>query len=705
MEKYILYARKSTDTEDKQVLSIEAQLVELRKFAKDNDLVVIDELIEKRTAKMPGRPVFNSMIKRIENGEANGILAWHPDRLARNSIDGGQIIYLLDQTTLNYLQFPIFQFENTSQGKFMLSIMFGQSKYYVDNLSENTKRGLRAKVRNGNFPSQAPFGYLNDSRTKTIILDKRYAPLVKEIFEKYARGDQTMSQLADFLQGNGVITRTGKVFKDDKVKSILQNPFYYGHFLYKGELYEGRHQPIFSKALFDKVQLVIAERGHKKRAKKEAVPFLGLMKCANCGMSITSETKTRTQKNGNFHRWTYYRCSRKKRAVKCINPPIREKDLLLQPSALLGKYTMSEKMFAFMNERIEQDEQAEVAGNVSLLDDLRTQIAKLTNKQQILLDSYLDQDIDRQTFLTKKSKILSQKKRLEESLVNLQVNQNAWIEPMKKWLETAKSICYLLESDDFDGQKAVLLEIFGSNLFLHNKTVTQTLTGVSSKTTFRKGAESGFCLWQELRNVNEKVALLSDDSEKIRILVRLGTLNTNNWASLLRFRQQLRETDLDTTTDNKNISTASSSESTNSTGGDTVTDGSEPATGNPGTAHEISSRTVAHQIIHAKNRPLPPETRAAIRQQANSGLGAREVARRCGIHENTVRAIWRERPRPKQRGLHRFTEEDRQRAEALLAQGRTLIEIGLELGFDRGTVRKHLGYRANQQGPNETTML
>ena len=705
MEKYILYARKSTDTEDKQVLSIEAQLVELRKFAKDNDLVVIDELIEKRTAKMPGRPVFNSMIKRIENGEANGILAWHPDRLARNSIDGGQIIYLLDQTTLNYLQFPIFQFENTSQGKFMLSIMFGQSKYYVDNLSENTKRGLRAKVRNGNFPSQAPFGYLNDSRTKTIILDKRYAPLVKEIFEKYARGDQTMSQLADFLQGNGVITRTGKVFKDDKVKSILQNPFYYGHFLYKGELYEGRHQPIFSKALFDKVQLVIAERGHKKRAKKEAVPFLGLMKCANCGMSITSETKTRTQKNGNFHRWTYYRCSRKKRAVKCINPPIREKDLLLQPSALLGKYTMSEKMFAFMNERIEQDEQAEVAGNVSLLDDLRTQIAKLTNKQQILLDSYLDQDIDRQTFLTKKSKILSQKKRLEESLVNLQVNQNAWIEPMKKWLETAKSICYLLESDDFDGQKAVLLEIFGSNLFLHNKTITQTLTGVSSKTTFRKGAESGFCLWQELRNVNEKVALLSDDSEKIRILVRLGTLNTNNWASLLRFRQQFREADLDVTTNSEGTSTASSGESTNGTGSDTVTDGSEPATGNPGAAHEISSRTVVHQIIHVKNRPLPPETRAAIRQQANSGLGARKVAHRYGVHENTVRAIWREHPRPKQRGPHRFTEEDCQRAEALLAQGRTLIEIGLELGFDRSTVRKHLGYRANQQGPNETTML
>ena len=126
---------------------------------------------------------------------------------------------------------------------------------------------------------------------------------------------------------------------------------------------------------------MIAERGHKKRAKKPTVPFLGLMKCADCGMIITSETKTRTQKNGNFHRWTYYRCSRKERTAKCTNPPIREKDLLPQLSALLGKYAMSEKIFAFMNERTEQDEQAEIAGNVSLLYDLRTQIAKLTNKQ------------------------------------------------------------------------------------------------------------------------------------------------------------------------------------------------------------------------------------------------------------------------------------------------------------------------------------
>ena len=148
-EKYILYTRKSTDVEDKQVLSIEAQLVELRAYARNENLQIIDELVEKKSAKTPGRPIFAELLKRIERGEANGIVAWHPDRLARNSVDGGQIVYLLDQTHLANLKFPTFWFENTSQGKFMLSIAFGQSKYYVDNLSENTKRGLRQKVRRG----------------------------------------------------------------------------------------------------------------------------------------------------------------------------------------------------------------------------------------------------------------------------------------------------------------------------------------------------------------------------------------------------------------------------------------------------------------------------------------------------------------------------------------------------------------------------
>src|SRR5262245_7540132 len=116
-ERYFLYVRKSTDTEDKQVRSIEDQLAELREFASARNLTIVETLVERQTAKTPGRPVFNQMLDRIERGEANSILAWHPDRLSRNSIDGGRLIYLVDQGVIRDMKFPIYTFDATTQGK------------------------------------------------------------------------------------------------------------------------------------------------------------------------------------------------------------------------------------------------------------------------------------------------------------------------------------------------------------------------------------------------------------------------------------------------------------------------------------------------------------------------------------------------------------------------------------------------------------
>jgi site-specific DNA recombinase len=198
MQKFFLYVRKSTDVEDKQVRSIEDQIAELRAFAKAENLEVSDVLIEKQSAKIPGRPIFNDMVKRIEAGEANGILAWHPDRLARNSVDGGRIIYLLDTGKLQALKFPTFWCDSTSQGKFMLNMAFGQSKYYVDNLSENTKRGLRQKVKRGEYPSFAPIGYINDSRTKSVVVDKKKSLIVRKAFELYAQNNSRLEDVSLF---------------------------------------------------------------------------------------------------------------------------------------------------------------------------------------------------------------------------------------------------------------------------------------------------------------------------------------------------------------------------------------------------------------------------------------------------------------------------------------------------------------------------
>src|SRR5476649_1239251 len=189
--KFFLYARKSTDVEDKQVLSIDAQINELREFAERERITIVEELIEKQSAKTPGRPIFNAMLERMEAGEADGILAWHPDRLARNSVDGGRIIYLLDTGIIKTLKFTRSWFENTPQGKLMLHNDFGFSKYYVDSLSENTKRGLREKVRRGEYPGHAPIGYINDYRTKRVFVDRERAPYIKQAFEMYAKGNVT----------------------------------------------------------------------------------------------------------------------------------------------------------------------------------------------------------------------------------------------------------------------------------------------------------------------------------------------------------------------------------------------------------------------------------------------------------------------------------------------------------------------------------
>src|SRR4030066_2062949 len=183
MLKYIAYCRKSTDEKDKQVLSIEAQIAELKEFAKRENLTVTEFITESKTAKVPGREQFAEVLKKIEKGMANAILSWHPDRLARNSIDGGKIIYLLDTGKLLDLKFPSFWFESTPQGKFMLNIAFGQSKYYVDNLSENVKRGIRQKLRRGEFPGKPPIGYLNEPRLRTIVVDPATAPPVRRVVE------------------------------------------------------------------------------------------------------------------------------------------------------------------------------------------------------------------------------------------------------------------------------------------------------------------------------------------------------------------------------------------------------------------------------------------------------------------------------------------------------------------------------------------
>ena len=467
-QNYYLYARKSTDVEDKQVLSIEAQLVELREYAKREGLYIVAEFIEKRSAKTPGRPIFGKLLAEIEKNGGN-ILAWHPDRLARNSIDGGQIVYLLDGGNLGTLKFPTFWFENTSQGKFMLSIAFGQSKYYVDNLSENTKRGLRQKVRRGEYPGLAPLGYINDTRSRTIVVDKRRAPLVLAVFELYACGDQTLLNIVDFLAENGIKTSGGLPLKKDQARYMLTNPIYYGHFRYGGEVHEGKHTPIVSKKLFDQVQAVIAKRCHPRKGEAAPQAFCGLLSCATCNMAITAEKKVKHQKNGNTHEYVYYRCTSKNKTLTCTEPAVTEPDLAAQLANILQGCALPKSWAATLETMLAKDEKQANEATGAFISDAQAKISNLQGKLQRLLDSYLDQDIDQPTYKAKQAELMSEKKSLDEQIGKLTLASNAWVEPMRQWLKTAVSLKKIAENAEPVAMKQAFSEIDGLNLFLSNK--------------------------------------------------------------------------------------------------------------------------------------------------------------------------------------------------------------------------------------------
>jgi DNA invertase Pin-like site-specific DNA recombinase len=231
--KYIAYCRKSTDEKEKQILSIDQQIYELKQFAERENLEIIEFLIEVQTAKVPGRKIFADLIRKIEQGEVDGIISWNPDRLARNSIDGGKIIYLLDEGKLKDLKFPTHWFDNTPQGRFVLTIAFGQAKYYVDTLSQNVKRGLHFKARQGEWPGFAPFGFINDRNSRSLKVVPEQAKLVKTVFTKFANNEfASMREIRNYLFKHEIARKNGRPLHYNQIRDMLTRNLYYGVFTY-----------------------------------------------------------------------------------------------------------------------------------------------------------------------------------------------------------------------------------------------------------------------------------------------------------------------------------------------------------------------------------------------------------------------------------------------------------------------------------------
>ena len=247
-------------------------------------------------------------------------------------------------------------------------------------------------------------------RTKTIEVNRKRSKIIKAAFELYSKGNSTLGDISHFLAQQGILTRGHKPYKRDKISFILSNPFYYGYFRYAGELHEGKHEPIIAKKLFDKVQEVLKQRSKPQRKERIPKAFTGLFHCDECGMMITAEI----QKNH-----VYYRCTKKSKIKSCSQPYTREEDLNQQLSSMIQKVSLRQDWAKQMLKMLENDKKDNAQSCFAFVQENREKIKELRGKFQFLLDSYLDQVIEREIYLEKKSEIMSQIKTLEEQNIRL----------------------------------------------------------------------------------------------------------------------------------------------------------------------------------------------------------------------------------------------------------------------------------------------
>ena len=464
--RYFIYCRKSSESEDRQILSIESQRLEVERLASSwPDVQVVGHYEEAKSARKPGRPVFEAMLKEIERGKADGIIAWHPDRLARNSVDGGRIIYLLDGQHLKDLRFATFSFENNSQGKFMLSIIFGYSKYYVDSLSENVRRGMRTKVEKGWLPGRPPIGYLNDRDTGTVIIDPDRFQTVRKMWSLILSGSETPRSLLRVasekwgLRTRPAKRRGGKFLSRSDIYALLGNQFYAGVIHWAGRTHPGKHQPMVTLAEFDRVQRLLGRPGRPRGVRKEFA-FTGMIRCGSCGLVVTAEDK----RNRYGYRYTYYHCTRSRTKTRCHERSITADDLQRQVVSFIESLAVSSEVSNWLRPHIGKRARGCVSDVEGQRKSVSDAIRALDNQMTALTRLRIRDLIDDATFATERASIDSARVRLEESRRSLEIVRDAF-EPSKLIISFSNMAadCFLRGDRRI---KRLILETVASNLFL-----------------------------------------------------------------------------------------------------------------------------------------------------------------------------------------------------------------------------------------------
>lgn len=347
---YCLYARKSSEMDERQALSIDSQIKEMLVVAKREGLDIVEIRRESHSAKASGaRPIFKQLLEDIRRGGFTGILTWAPDRLSRNAGDLGSLVDLMDQGFLIDIRTHGQRFTNNPNEKFLLMILCSQAKLENDNRGLNVKRGQKTRVEMGYRPCLVPLGYLLEKQSGLargkVMIDPIRGPIIRQMFEHVAYQGASGRVLQQWLKEVDFTTRKGKRITLSMIYRMLRQHFYTGKFEYpqgSGNFYKGDYEPLVSQNLFDETQKLL-DMGPKREwgSKMDNFHFTRMFVCGGCESGITAEEKQKPLKDGNIKKYIYYRCTHAKN-LRCKEASIREEELIEQLSEILDTIDLDE---------------------------------------------------------------------------------------------------------------------------------------------------------------------------------------------------------------------------------------------------------------------------------------------------------------------------------------------------------------------------
>ncbi len=507
--KYILYARKSTESEDKQASSIEDQVNEMKCTAKRLGIKIVDTITESKSAKKPGRKSFNKMLEKIHAGKADGILCWKLNRLARNPVDGGQISWMLQQGHIKHIQTYSSDYKPTDN-VLMMQVEFGMANQYVNDLSVDVRRGMRTKAQRGWYPiAHLALGYKHnqddDTKKITEIVPDKHFDAVRALWDLMLTGEYSVSDIMRTGAGKGLKNkRTGKNYSRASYYFILSNEFYAGYYYWYDEnrkkiRMKGKHKTMVTEAEFNKVQSLLGKKGRPTRVNKCDFPFRGPLYCGECPCSVTAEHKlqaicTKCKFKFSMKRRTdcpkcntdisemtsptivdktYYRCTKKKGL--CSQMSITEHELEEQIEAELEKIHIPHDFYKWAVNALKDLHAKETDTNVNESVRLKKLETEVLQRIDNLVTMRANNEIDAEQMKKARDKADEELENLRREIRIMHEHAIDWLDIANQYLTFAEKAPKKFKNASNERKRAILGTL-GSNLVLKDRKLIITTT-------------------------------------------------------------------------------------------------------------------------------------------------------------------------------------------------------------------------------------